>query len=150
MKIVKFLIENYSKQERQLHINLNENCIERGGNSTNHKGVLAQFLDTDIPYGYKYMCCHACNNGKCSNPKHLYWGTSKENVEDSIIFGSKYSPIGVKLGPMNEVHKKRISLALTGKPSNFKNRKHSIESKMKMRKRKLGNSSVGRTQDFES
>jgi hypothetical protein len=70
-----------SKQERQSHLLLSEKCIERGGNSTNHKGVLAQYLNTSIPSG-RILLCHACNNEKCSNPKHLYWGTDKENITE--------------------------------------------------------------------
>ena len=68
-----------AREERQQHLRLDEPCCERGGNSTNHKGVLAQYLDTTIPSG-RILLCHACNNGKCSNPKHLYWGTDKENI----------------------------------------------------------------------
>jgi hypothetical protein len=70
-----------SREIRTIHIDLTEECIERGGNSTVHRGVLAQFLCTDMPS--KVDLCHACNNEKCSNPKHLYWGTRKENVEDA-------------------------------------------------------------------
>ncbi len=91
MKRVEDLVTEQTKMERQSHMDLSEPCIERGGNSTNHKGVLAQYLDTNIPYGIKYPLCHGCHNGKCSNPKHLYWGTPKENVEDSIENGTKYS-----------------------------------------------------------
>lgn len=68
--------------ERQNHINLSESCLERGGISTNHRGVLAQFLNTPI-YGKPADLCHACHNDKCSNPRHLYWGTRKENITDS-------------------------------------------------------------------
>ena len=76
------------KEERQKHLELNEPCCERGGSSTQHKGVLAEFLGTQIPSG-RILCCHACNNGKCSNPKHLYWGTDRENiVEDGETFGT--------------------------------------------------------------
>lgn len=46
---------------------------------SNHKGVLAQYLDTTIPSG-RILLCHACHNAKCSNPKHLYWGTDKDNL----------------------------------------------------------------------
>ncbi len=111
------LIESTDKQHRQSHLDLTESCIERGGNSTNHKGVLAQYLNTTIPYGGKYLLCHACNNGKCSNPKHLYWGSPKENVEDAIKNGtlckiSNYRP------PMTEETKRKISAALKGKASN--------------------------------
>lgn len=59
-----------SREERRTHLNLDEPCCERGGNSTNHKGVLAQYLNTTIPSG-RILLCHACNNAKCSNPKHL-------------------------------------------------------------------------------
>lgn len=82
------LIKTTTKQERQTHLKLSEPCLERGGDSTNHRGVLAQYLDTTIPSG-KILLCHACHNGKCSNPKHLYWGVDKENFEDSIQNGRK-------------------------------------------------------------
>jgi hypothetical protein len=68
-----------SREDRQKHLQLEQPCCERGGNSTNHKGVLAQYLDTTIPSG-RILLCHACNNEKCSNPNHLYWGTDKENI----------------------------------------------------------------------
>lgn len=68
-----------SREDRQAHLQLTQPCCERGGNSTNHKGVLAQYLDTTIPAG-RILLCHACNNEKCSNPTHLYWGTDKENI----------------------------------------------------------------------
>lgn len=69
--------------DRQLHLDMSDACIERGGNSTNFKGLLAEFLKTTIPSGHKILLCHKCNNAKCSNPKHLYFGTPKENVNDS-------------------------------------------------------------------
>lgn len=68
-----------SRDERRAHLRLEEPCCERGGNSTNHKGVLAEYLNTTIPSG-RILLCHACNNAKCSNPKHLYWGTDRENI----------------------------------------------------------------------
>lgn len=81
-----------SKEQRQSHVDLVEPCCERGGNSTNHKGVLAQYLDTTIPSG-RILLCHACGNGKCSNPKHLYWGTDRENVvEDGTTYGTWKTP----------------------------------------------------------
>src|SRR5574337_195007 len=81
-----------SKGTRQSHVDLSIACLERGGNSTNHKGVLAQYLNTNIPSG-RILLCHACGNGRCSEPKHLYWGTDRENiVEDGIKFGTYVSP----------------------------------------------------------
>lgn len=80
------------KETRQKHIELTLPCFERGGNSTNHKGVLAQYLNTNIPKG-RILLCHACGNGACSEPKHLYWGTDRENiVEDGVKFGTYVSP----------------------------------------------------------
>lgn len=35
--------------------------------------------------------CHACHNCKCENPKHLYWGTDKENCQDSMNNGTFYT-----------------------------------------------------------
>jgi hypothetical protein len=84
------LITEYIKKdrnERRSHLDLSEPCCERGGNSTIHKGVLAQYLTTTIPSG-RILLCHACNNGNCSNPKHLYWGTDKDNLQDAIENGT--------------------------------------------------------------
>lgn len=71
-------------QIRQSHLDLLSPCLERGGNSTNHKGVLAQYLNTNIPSG-RILLCHACNNSHCSNPKHLYWGSDKDNYNDAAL-----------------------------------------------------------------
>lgn len=128
-----------SQEIRQAHLRLNDACVERGGNSTNHKGVLAQFLDTDIPSGFKIQLCHACHNEKCSNPRHLYWGSPGENARDAISNGTRknlwentvakygleearkmqgskvdFSRLG-KMGrgkPKSEEHKKKISESL--------------------------------------
>lgn len=84
-------IETYiqkSKEERTFHIDLSSLCIERGGISTYSKALMAHVLDTTIPSGHKILVCHACNNPKCSSPKHLYFGTPKENVRDSIDAGT--------------------------------------------------------------
>jgi hypothetical protein len=79
-----------SKDVRTAHLQLDEECIERGGNSTVHRGVLAEYLNTNLPS--KVDLCHACHNDKCSNPKHLYWGTRKENVQDAKNNGTWKSP----------------------------------------------------------
>lgn len=88
------LAEDYVQIEqtiRQAHLQLDEPCYERGGISTNHRGVLAQYLDTPI-YGRPALLCHACHNEKCSNPKHLYWGTAKENTADALANGTFKTP----------------------------------------------------------
>ena len=78
-------IEEYillSKEERQAHLKLDEDCLERGGQSMYLKGLLAHVHNTTIPSGKKIHVCHACHNGACSNPNHLYWGTASENALD--------------------------------------------------------------------
>jgi hypothetical protein len=39
--------------------------------------------------GDKKLVCHKCNNKSCCNPEHLYLGTAKENIIDSIKVGRK-------------------------------------------------------------
>lgn len=82
------------RESRTKHLDLTECCIERGGNSTVHKGVLAQYLNTNIPHKPNTCIdlCHACHNDKCSNPKHLYWGTRLENIQDSKDNGTWNTP----------------------------------------------------------
>ena len=128
---------NEAREVRTRHLDLNAPCIERGGNSTVHRGVLAQYLGTNLPN--KVDLCHACHNDKCSNPNHLYWGTRKENVQDAKNNGTWKSPweatvekygyeeackrqahpgnkygSGNKGKPKSEEHKKNISLSLKG------------------------------------
>ena len=88
-------IEEYiklPKPNRQHHIDLTEKCSEIGGSgSVEFKGLLAYYVGSTIPshgLGHKIMLCHACGNAKCSNVKHLYWGTGKENVADSKEHGT--------------------------------------------------------------
>lgn len=73
-----------SKDERQAHLRLSDPCIERGGHSVEFRGLLAVHLDTTIPAGRFVNLCHACHNGACSNPNHLYWGSAGENRQDAI------------------------------------------------------------------
>jgi hypothetical protein len=80
-----------SREERRSHLKLDENCIEIGGyDSREYRGLLAHYLGTEIPTheNIKIMLCHACNNHKCSNVNHLYWGTTKDNTIDSIEAGT--------------------------------------------------------------
>ena len=85
-------INDYIKlplEQRQAHLKLDESCVERGGQSMYLKGLLAHLHDTTIPSGKKIHVCHACNNGACSNPNHLYWGTAQENAIDSYAHYGK-------------------------------------------------------------
>ncbi len=89
------------REERQKHIDLSSPCQIRGGNSTQFRGLLAYYLNTTIPNGHLCLCCHACNDGDCSNPLHLYWGTSKENHEDAVEAGVSHIIVGAKKGQKN-------------------------------------------------
>ena len=78
-------IQEYIKLPREIrrnHLCLDEECIEIGGDSRIFRGLLAHFLNTTIG-DRKIYVCHACYNAKCSNPRHLYWGTPKDNVIDT-------------------------------------------------------------------
>lgn len=80
-----------SRDSRRSHLNLDEECIEIGGDSRLFRGLLAHFLGTTIG-NHKIYVCHACYNEKCSNPKHLYWGTPSDNVKDTKESGRWKSP----------------------------------------------------------
>ena len=74
-------------EERQAHLDLESECIEIGGDSRVFRGLLAHHLKTTIDFRNGYVC-HKCNNPKCSNVLHLYWGTPYENHRDQIEAGT--------------------------------------------------------------
>lgn len=77
------------QENRQTHLKLDEKCIERGAGSFYYKGLLAHHLDTTVPTGHKIHLCHACHNGACGNPNHMYWGTASENAVDRMVNGDQ-------------------------------------------------------------
>lgn len=132
------LIEDYilkSKTERQLHLKLDELCIERGGKSTFLKGLLAHILDTTIPSGFKILLCHACHNDKCSNPNHLYWGTPKENRQDAMDCGARLnSPYDYILARRGEEAARLINIANADPSKAGKGNKGKVKSEDHKRK----------------
>ena len=76
-----------SREYRRSHLKLDDPCIEIGGDSRVFRGLLAHTLGTTIG-GRACYVCHACNNPKCSNPNHLYWGTPTDNVIDQKESGT--------------------------------------------------------------
>jgi hypothetical protein len=46
----------------------------------------------EVPTGLNV--CHACDNKKCLNPKHLFSGTQKENIQDAFKKGLIIRPKG--------------------------------------------------------
>lgn len=128
-------IEEYilkTRDERRKHLDLNEKCIEIGGiDSTEYRGLVAHFLKTAIPTKCKNIqLCHGCNNGKCSNPKHLYWGTVKDNYRDSIDCGSRihiWKQFEQKVGK-EEAIKRRKEISSKGGKAKRKKKEMSIET----------------------
>ncbi len=83
-----------SRDVRRAHLVVSEACDERGLRySYNLIALLAWMRNTTIPQkGDKAIVCHACNNAKCSNPNHLYWGSYTDNVLDQKDAGTYSSP----------------------------------------------------------
>lgn len=77
------------KSLRQEHLRLDQDCIEIGGNSHQFRALMAHELKTTIPKGMRVYLCHACHNAKCSNPRHLYWGSASENLQDAYDCGNR-------------------------------------------------------------
>jgi len=90
------LVDEKTRYQRMTHVDLNEECIisdtlyeTKSGlraPSIKYRKSLAEYTNTNLPTGHDYHACHACNNGKCINPKHLYWGTPKENEDDLLKY----------------------------------------------------------------
>jgi hypothetical protein len=97
-----------TRSERIAHMDLKTPCIEIGGDSQNFRGLLAHSLKTTIPRGMKILLCHGCNNPKCSNTAHLYWGTTSENLVDWL---STIKSHPLKGRRFSELHKKNLKAA---------------------------------------
>lgn len=91
-------------QERQVHLDLDDECIfyyyktsGKWGNAGDlgseqmarikAREALGEYLNTGNLSSRMTHVCHKCKNNSyshkpCINPKHLYWGTPKENYLD--------------------------------------------------------------------
>jgi hypothetical protein len=70
---------------------------------------LAYLLFTgSIPEGL--FVCHNCDNRRCFNPKHLWLGTCKDDMEDKVKKGrqAKWQTHGVWNGSLSEAQVHRI------------------------------------------
>ena len=116
-----------TQNDRQSHIDLTTQCYgyvikqgKRKGQWSNNcriaKNSLLDFLQIEDFRSYKFHTCHLCSNHSqapngfvCINPRHLYFGTVKENHNDLDPNGN---PTGGKLGgkePASEKQKKAAS-----------------------------------------
>ena len=108
IEIDKHILE--TRDERRKHLDLDSQCDIRGGSSKEFKGLLAYHLNTSIPSGRKILLCHACHNGLCSNVKHLYWGTHKDNNIDYLENGGEtFWEKSVNKYGKEEAHKRRVA-----------------------------------------
>lgn len=55
-----------------------------------------EIINGPIPEGHHI--CHHCDNPPCCNPKHLFSGTDKDNVDDMIRKGRARHPKGIEHG----------------------------------------------------
>jgi hypothetical protein len=94
--MIKNILEHMalSRSDRRQHLKLDQPCDERGLIYSYHlSGLLAYVLHTTIPKkGDNAIVCHGCNNARCSNPDHLYWGSYKDNHIDQVENGTWESP----------------------------------------------------------
>lgn len=80
-----------------------------------HRVALWLHSGQDCP---EMSVCHTCDNGKCCNPAHLYWGTHRQNMQDKIARGRANGLKGVKnprakLDPQKVREIRRLAKELT-------------------------------------
>lgn len=128
-----------TQKQRQNHIDLTDSCygfvITKGKNKgklSPFKGYaktsLLDFHQIENFSGRQFQTCHLCPNHSqaphgfvCINPKHLYFGTAKENNND---YDSNGNPTGGKV-PCSEKSKRAVSK--TGKRTGAKNLKKAMK-----------------------
>ena len=112
------------REIRRNHLDMTQQCIEIGGSSQEFRGNLAFFLKTTLSKknsNPKVLLCHACNNSKCSNVHHLYWGTHSDNMIDSHAAGN-YESINSRTVKIYGAEKAKEIFSRGGKKSGGKNR----------------------------
>lgn len=85
------------------------------------------------------IVCHTCDNPQCVNPKHLFLGTQKDNIEDMVrkgrnVIGHIIKGIKLKGQKISEATRAKLSAIHKGKPKGPMKE----ETKKKLRQINLG------------
>lgn len=81
-----------------------------GKGTTAHR--LALILATGEPPTENLDACHECDNPPCCNPAHLFWGTRRENANDSARkgrHGTRVHPERWRRGEAHPHHKLAVA-----------------------------------------
>jgi len=60
------------------------------GTKRGHRIILEQKLGRKIKL--RFQACHSCDTPACVNPNHIYEGTQKDNIQESVAKG-RWNPI---------------------------------------------------------
>lgn len=66
-------------------------CMIDANRQRAHRAAFAHFIGP-VPNGM--LVCHRCDTPSCINPKHLFLGTSADNVHDMVAKGRGVNPRG--------------------------------------------------------
>lgn len=144
---------NQTREERRSRLKLDEPCDERGLVYSYHlTGLLAYLTNTSIPKkGDNAIVCHGCNNAKCSNPNHLYWGSYKDNHTDQVENGTWDSPYArakkkYSTVEMNEIYSNNAKGNKGNKQPRSEEHKRKISESMKKVQQEL-NPNLGKVRN---
>ena len=88
------------KYVAELGIGVSTPCIEVQDERTREtfrRAIVAQYLGKRPG---KAHILHRCDNRKCCNPQHLFWGTASDNVRDCILKGRRPGKSVPEVGPV--------------------------------------------------